>query len=199
MTLSPAPVTRGVGPGGKSALMRAPLVTCLSRTACRATWSDSRAWREREEFLLQTLTPHLESHRRDLIKRCVCWSEERDGPRLGEELHQAGGPQEGDQGGELGVEHDQVEDRAERRAGAQGGGRDEAGRVEQGRMVVVRDQQVVLGHLVVNIVMGLVVNHFMDRQVRHQLVVRLVMDHLNTEMSTIDHNIGISHILTCNL
>ena len=60
-------------------------------------------------------------------------------------------------------------------------------------MVVVRDQQVVLGHLVVNIVMGLVVNHFMDRQVR------LVMDHLNTEMSTIDHNIGISHIVTCNL
>ena len=90
--------------------------------------------------MLQTLTGHLESHRRDLIKCCVRWSEECDGPRLGEELHQAGGPQEGDQGGELGVEHDQVEDRAERRAGAQGGGRDEAGRVEQGRMVVVRDK-----------------------------------------------------------
>ena len=74
--------------------------------------------REREEFLLQTLTGHLESHRRDLIKCCVRWSEERDGPRLGEELHQACRPEEGDQGGELGVEHDQVEDRAERRAGA---------------------------------------------------------------------------------
>ena len=43
VTLSPAPVTRGVGPGGKSAECRAPLVTCLSRTDCRATRSDNRA------------------------------------------------------------------------------------------------------------------------------------------------------------
>ena len=43
VTLSPAPVTRGVGPGGKSAECRAPLVTCLSSTDCRATRSDNRA------------------------------------------------------------------------------------------------------------------------------------------------------------
>ena len=43
VTLSPAPVTRGVGPGGKSPECRAPLVTCLKRTDCRATRSDNRA------------------------------------------------------------------------------------------------------------------------------------------------------------
>merc|ERR1719278_541266 len=43
VTLSPAPVTRGVGPGGKSRECRAPRVTCLKSTDCRATRSDNRA------------------------------------------------------------------------------------------------------------------------------------------------------------
>ena len=35
VTLSPAPVTRGVGPGGREGATRAPRVMCRSNSACR--------------------------------------------------------------------------------------------------------------------------------------------------------------------
>ena len=75
-----------------------------------------------------------------MIEGRVGRSEERDGAGLGEELHQAGGSDEGDQRGELRIEDDQVQDGAERSAGSQGGGRGQGGRVQERRVVVVRHQ-----------------------------------------------------------
>lgn len=94
-----------------------------------------------------------------MIEGRVGRGEEGDGAGLGEELHQAGGPDEGDQRGELRVEDDQVQHGAQRGAGSQGGGRGQGGRVEERRVVVVGHQQVVLAHLVVQIVVGAVVDH----------------------------------------
>ena len=95
-----------------------------------------------------------------MIKGRVGRSEESYGAGLGEKLHQAGGSDEGDQRGELGVEDDQVQHGAAgRSAGSQGGGRGQGGRVQERRGVVVRHQQVVVAHLVVQVVVGPVVDH----------------------------------------
>ena len=102
----------------------------------------------------------LESESRDVIEGHVGGSEESDGPGLGEKLHQAGCSDEGDQRGELRVEDDQVQDRAEGSAGSKGGSRGQGGRVQERGIIVVRHQQVVMAHLVVEVVVGAVVDNF---------------------------------------
>ena len=97
-----------------------------------------------------------------MIEGRVGGSEESDGAGLGEKLHQAGGPDEGDQRRELRVEDDQVQHGAERSAGSQGGSWGQGRRMEERRVVVVGHQQVVLAHLVVQIVVGAVVDHWVD-------------------------------------
>ena len=112
-----------------------------------------------------------------MIEGGVSGGEESDGAGLGEELHQAGCSDEGDQRGELGVEHDQVQDGAEGRAGSQGGGRGQGRRVQERRVVVVGNQQVVVAHLVVQIVVGAVVDHIvMERIHRVDFVVDFMVE-----------------------
>ena len=114
-----------------------------------------------------------------MIKGGVSWSEDCHGSWLGQELHQSCSSDEGDQRGELRVEDDQVEDRAERSAGSEGGGRGQAGRVGQGRCVVVGDQEVVMSHPVVKVVVEVMVDNIMHWKVRYKLVMGLMMDHLS--------------------
>ena len=127
-----------------------------------------------------------------MIEGRVGQSEESYGARLGEKLHQTGGSDEGDQRGELRVEDDQVQHGAAgRSAGSQGGGRGQGGRMEERRVVVVRHQQVVVDHIVVQVGVGAVVDHIVveeshwvdfvvdfvvqmmdrNREMRHQTVV----------------------------
>ena len=98
-----------------------------------------------------------------MIEGRVGGSEESDGAGLGEKLHQAGGPDEGDQRGELGVEHDQIQHGAEGGAGSQGGRGGQGRRMKERRVLVVRHQQVVVAHLVMEVVVEAVVEHIMER------------------------------------
>ena len=120
-----------------------------------------------------------------MIEGRVGRSEERDGAGLGEELHQAGGSDEGDERGELGVEHDQVQDGAEGRAGSQGGGGGQGRGVEQGRVGVVGNQQVVLGNLVVQVVVEAVVDNFVEWS---YWVVDIVVDIMDIVVEMMDRN-----------
>ena len=100
-----------------------------------------------------------------MIEGRVGGSEEGDGAGLGEKLHQAGGSDEGDQRGELRVEHDQVQHGAQGGAGSQGGRGGQGRRMEERRVVVVRNQQVVVAHLVVEVVVEAVMEHIVMEQV----------------------------------
>ena len=112
-----------------------------------------------------------------MIEGRVGGSEEGDGAGLGEKLHQAGGSDEGDQRGELRVEHDQVQHGAQGGAGSQGGRGGQGRRMEERRVVMVRNQQVVVAHLVVEVVVEAVMEHIVMEQVMERShCVNIVVD-----------------------